>query len=94
MLLPDGRGFEADRDVTIRIAPAALRPPVPNGPVDIAPVPDVPVPEVPHKLEPAPVMAPATAGRQPTAPEDHLTAWRYRPEPRPGARLLPPVPVR
>jgi hypothetical protein len=86
-LLPDGRAFEAEKDVTVKVAPASLRPPAPPGPPRTVADPDGDTPlDAPRKVEPGPVMPEATA-RQ--GGRDHTTAWRYR---RPAAELLPPVP--
>jgi hypothetical protein len=83
LVLSDGRSFEAERDVTVRVAPEELRP---------APPPDWEVP-APRKLEPPP-LPDATTGRTTSAAQP-AAHWRpARRESLSGAvELLKPVAV-
>src|SRR5262249_52096168 len=64
--LADGRTFEADRDVTVRLAPPNQRPaPVP----EVVPVPPFPLPGGPRGPGPAPVRPPQPPDLLPPPPK-------------------------
>ncbi len=83
--LPDGRLFEADKDVTIHVAPGAH--PAPSAPAIPAPTP-VPVPEKPPVLPPPKPLTPTPADGPALTPAASI--W-HAPEPLPAAELLRPV---
>jgi hypothetical protein len=87
--LPDGRVFEAEKDVTIRLTPITRRPPAPPAPSDAdtpLPLPQ-PIPQAPGAQ--GPVIEPAfrRGSLKPATP------WQLDPPtvPSPSVRLLPPV---
>jgi hypothetical protein len=79
--LPDGRVFEADKDVTVHVVPAAMRP----APVAPAPAPSAPVLPPPRPVAPTPSEGPVLP--DPPAPP----TWRA-PDPEPAVEILRPVP--
>jgi hypothetical protein len=100
--LPDGRVFEADKDVTVHLTPAVHRratPPMPpaDPPGVPSPVPETPLP-VPRKVEPQPV---ASAHNWCQAPEVGSTVIQttamWRPKSTPSladaVELLRPAPL-
>lgn len=95
---PDGRLFEADKDVCVRLAPGARRPAAPVGP----PPREVPTLPPPKPLEPAPegpLLDPASLGKP--APADagpkkaDFRAPAFEPYPfvTPAAEILRPTPT-
>ena len=81
--LADGRLFEADKDVTVRVVPAEKRPPPP--PID------APVLPPPYPLDPPPA-GPDLKPPPPDPPEKN-TAWKPSANPAPPAEILRPVPL-
>jgi hypothetical protein len=81
LTLPDGRAFEADRDVTVKLTPMSFRkpPPAPAAPEHMPPA-DEPLPP------PRPLPQPPPA--EPVPPPVHTTAKAR------GVHVLPPVPRR
>jgi len=90
----DGRLFEADKDITVRLTPEAQRKPLPpadGGPV--LPAPNNVLPP-PHPLEPG-ANGGAEAARFTPAGQGHTTStslW-HKAVPPPAAEILRPVPV-
>lgn len=83
--LPDGRMFEADRDVTVRLVPPAKRPAPPTPP---APPPDgPPLLPPPHAVDPPLDHGPDLKALPPDAPARNA-AWKPS---EPAAQLLRPV---
>jgi hypothetical protein len=83
--LPDGRVFEADKDVNLHLPPAPkgpLPPPSPSGPPLLPP----PTPVPPAGKPQGPILLPAGQSREPAA------IW-HTAEPEPAAEVLPPVPL-
>jgi hypothetical protein len=87
----DGRVFEADKDVTVHVAPGAHPPPAPTpapapvpAPSPAAPVP-VPVLPAPKPLAPSPSEGPVLPPGTAAAP-----AW-HAPAPEPAVEILRPV---
>ncbi len=97
--LPDGRMFEADRDVTVRLIPANQRPAVvPNTNPDSAPPPSPPPAKdgVPTLLPPPKLIEPTTPDTRPASdavPGPFLGASRSNKEP-PMTEMLRPVPLK
>ncbi|HVS34087.1 MAG TPA: hypothetical protein VMS17_00815, partial [Gemmataceae bacterium] len=83
--LPDGRLFQADKDVTVRVVPAEKRPPAP-------PAIDEPVLPPPHPLPP-PTGGPNLPPPSPALPAKSTAAKPSPGRGRPAAELLPAVPV-
>jgi hypothetical protein len=90
--LPDGRTFEADKDVTIRLTPAGRRKQLPAVVPDPVPVPDSVLPE-PRPVDPTPggdqtshFSAPGARAAEPAI------LWR-KVVPPPPAEILRPVPL-
>lgn len=85
--LPDGRMFEADKDVTVRVAPAGKRPlppaPPPDGPPLLPP---------PHPVDPPSDRGPDLKAA-PADPSAHNAAWKAPANlaSEPVAQLLRPV---
>jgi hypothetical protein len=84
--LQDGRLFEADRDVTVRVAPANLRPlPAPV----VAPAPELPGPPLGEETAPKP--RPTEKGPSPPAAPKAPSGGKAPLEP--AAEILRPVPL-
>jgi hypothetical protein len=95
--LADGRTFEADKDVTIRLTPVARRPPPPPDSLDYSEPPDGILPP-PRKLEPGQVGEPNEAKSSPARRNESgepRVVWRKaNPVPLvPAAQILRPVPL-
>jgi hypothetical protein len=97
--LTDGRTFEADKDITVRLPPVAKRkqlPPTPEVPVEPVPVP-VPVPEpVPIPTLPPPRKVEPPTEEMPLPPEGAQPAglWHNPWSSSEPVLLLKPVPMR
>ncbi|MFO0845572.1 MAG: hypothetical protein U0797_24835 [Gemmataceae bacterium] len=105
-ILLDGRSFEADKDITVRLMPehqrrpqGALPPPSPApattlpGPTEVVPAPseDIPPPPTPPPgVTPIPTTPPKAT---PTSTEEGPRLTNGRSEPRPRVQLLRPVPM-
>jgi hypothetical protein len=63
-VLADGRSFEAERDVTIRLAPIEYRKPAPPEPAELSPGPPVGLPPLAPEVlpSPRPLTAPGSGG--------------------------------
>jgi hypothetical protein len=83
--LPDGRLFEADKDVCIRVAPVVHRPPPgTSGPAPTPAPAATPVLPPPRPVTPTPAQGPVLAP---------ATSLWHAPEPEPAVELLRPVGV-
>jgi hypothetical protein len=95
---PDGRLYEADKDVCVRLAPGARRPAAPVGPppreVPTLPPPKPldPTPEGPV-LDPASLGKPAPADAGPRKADFRVPAFEPYPAVAPAAEILRPTPT-
>jgi len=91
--LPDGRTFEADKDVTIRVIPGAQAPPAspPARPQPALPPPKPSTPDVPTLPPPKPLPADKSSGPElPPADVPSSGLWRA-PPPEPAAEIRRPI---
>jgi hypothetical protein len=91
--LEDGRMFEADKDITVKLVPPAQRKPILGEPAP-GPAIESPLP-LPRKVE-GPTLDSVKASRSKSAgkagPTEQTSYWWQLPPTEPAAQLLPPVP--
>jgi hypothetical protein len=92
--LADNRVFEADKDITVRLAPEGMRGPKPHAPVESLPIPLIPEPETPLGY-PRVIEMKKPAGQSWLRKPQPGETWQPAASPslREAVRILPPAPL-